>query len=88
MSRVSSRRHLKCCGRDDDEHEARQAIRAISTVSSREPGKMIGRPGTTPCSLPDAINEPENVTEPITAPSTTKIAVETVHAQPIPTTRM
>ena len=28
----------------------------------REPGKMIGWPGTTPWSLPEAMSEPENVT--------------------------
>ena len=47
---------------------------ASRTVSSREPGKKIGWPETMPCSLPDAISEPEKVTEPMTAPRTTKIA--------------
>ena len=51
------------------------------------PGKKIGWPEMIPCSLPEAISEPEKVTEPMTAPSTTKMAVET-SISPIDTPRM
>ncbi len=39
---------------------------------------MMGAPGMRPWSLAAATMEPENVMEPMTAPRTTKIAVEMV----------
>ena len=47
---------------------------------------MIGLPEMRPWSLPEAISEPEKVTQPMTAPRTTKMAVET-SASSVPTTR-
>ena len=41
---------------------------------------MIGLPAMSPCSLPPAMSEPVNVTDPMTAPRTTKIVVDSVAA--------
>ncbi len=50
---------------------------ARSTVTIRAPGKMIGLPGMSPCSFPDAMSDPVNVIEPMTTPRTTKSVIET-----------
>ena len=63
------------------------ATTASTTVSGREPGKMIGLPLIRPWSLPDAISEPENVTQPMAAPRTTKIEVETLAPPWVPMRR-
>ena len=38
----------------------------------------MGLPGMRPCSLPEAMSEPEKVTQPKSAPRTTKTDVEMV----------
>ena len=63
------------------------ATTASTTVSGREPGKMIGLPLIRPWSLPDAMSEPENVTQPMAAPSTTKMEVEMLAPAPVPMRR-
>ena len=61
---------------------ATTATIARTIVRRREPGKMIGFPLIRPWSLPEAISEPVNVTEPITTSSTVKIVVETLAVWP------
>ncbi len=51
------------------------ATRAMRIVTIRPPGTLIGLPGMRPWSLPPAMSEPVNVTDPMTAPRTTKIVV-------------
>ena len=60
------------------------ATAANRKVTARPPGMRIGLPEMTPCSLPEAISEPEKVTQPMTAPRTTKMDVETM-ASGVPT---
>ena len=45
---------------------------AAAMLTAREPGKVIGDPSISPCSLPAAMIDPENVTAPI---STSRIVV-------------
>ena len=59
------------------------ATRAMAIVTIWPPGTMIGLPGIRPWSLPPAISEPVNVTEPMTAPRTTKIVVSIGAATPL-----
>ena len=49
---------------------------ATPSVRGRVQGRMMGAPGMMPWSLAAATIDPENVMEPMTAPRTTKIAVE------------
>ncbi len=53
------------------------ATAASRKVTIRPPGTRIGFPRMRPWSLPPAISEPLKVTDPMTAPRTTKIVVET-----------
>ena len=46
------------------------AITASATLSARPPLNTIGLPVMTPCSLPAAISDPVNVTEPMITSST------------------
>jgi hypothetical protein len=62
------------------------ATRATAIVRIWPPGTTIGLPGIRPWSLPPAISEPVNVTEPKTAPRTTKTVVER-SAPPPPASR-
>ena len=48
---------------------ATAAVAASTVVVARAPGNWIGRPGTMPCSLPEATSEPVNVTAPISTSS-------------------
>ncbi len=54
------------------------AIAARAKVRTRPPGTMIGLPAMRPWSLPPAMSEPVKVTDPMTAPRTTKIVVDRV----------
>ena len=38
------------------------------------PGSLIGRPGSSPCSLPKAMPDPQNEIEPTIAPNSSKIS--------------
>ena len=66
---------------------ATTATIARTIVRMREPGKMIGLPLIRPWSLPEAIRDPVNVTEPITTSRTVKTVVETLAVCPLPATR-
>ena len=59
------------------------ATTARPRLTRRAPLKMIGWPGITPCSLPAAMIDPENVTEPMSTSST----VNTEVAPSTPVTR-
>ena len=50
-------------------------------MTRRAPEKMIGWPGITPCSLPAAMIDPENVTEPMSTSST--VNTEVVPSTPV-----
>ncbi len=60
------------------------ATKPSRVVTIRDAGKMMGCPGTSPWSFPEATSEPLNVTQPMTTPSTTNIVVEMV-ASGVPT---
>ena len=51
------------------------AITASAALSTRPPLKITGWPVMIPCSLPAAISEPVNVTEPMSTSSTVKTVV-------------
>ena len=51
------------------------AITARAALSARPPRKITGWPVMSPCSLPAAISEPVNVTEPMITSSTVKTVV-------------
>ncbi len=51
------------------------AITASTTLRTRPPLKVIGWPGMNPCSLPAAMIDPENVTEPMSTSRTVNTVV-------------
>ena len=57
------------------------ATTARARLTRRAPLKMIGWPGIAPCSLPAAMIDPENVTEPMSTSST--VNTEVVPSTPV-----
>jgi hypothetical protein len=55
--------------------------------STRTPRNTSGRPGTSPCSLPEATSEPANVSPPIDTSSTTATVVRVGTPVPGPASR-
>ncbi len=52
------------------------ATTAMTALTGRAPGKTSGWPGMTPCSLPAAMSDPENVTAPMITSSSVVTVVD------------
>ncbi len=71
-TRMSSAGRLAVVNRNAAEPTA---MTARATLSRRPPLKISGWPGMKPCSLPAAMIEPENVTDPMSTSSTVNTVV-------------
>ena len=64
------------------------ATTAITALTWREPGKTSGWLGMTPCSLPAAISDPENVTAPMITSSRAVTVVDSGTPAAVPASRV